>query len=202
MKLHHKCLTVLTLVSLISACTIGNQFARNGQNASVTFGNVGVVSGEKAGHLSTINGNIEVSSNVIAKSAETVNGNVEVGENSHLDSIKTINGNIDIDENTIIKKNVSTVNGEITLAKNAHVKGDVLITNGKVELKANSVVSGNIIFEYTNYSSVFNHNFERSLIVEDSAIIEGKIIIYAPVKLTLPENFDRSKIDNRMTDKK
>lgn len=187
---------------LLSGCVIGNQMARHGENASVTLGNVVVKDQQQGGHLSSVNGNVEVGSNTVIKTADTVNGNVEIGDNSQTNSLSTVNGNVYIGDNTVVDGSASTVNGSIVINKGAHVKQNVRITNGDVILKDKAKVSGNIVFEDTSYSGIFNNDADRKLDVADNAIIEGNIILYTPVKLVLPDNFDRAKIDDRSELKK
>lgn len=188
---------VVSTSLLLSGCVIGNQFGQNGQNVSVTLGNVGVQTGETAGHLETVNGNIEVEANTKIKTAETVNGNISVGDDSQTRSLETVNGSIELGNNVIVDGRVETVNGEVILGVGSQVNKDVKITNGDVILKARSKVSGNVVFDHTSFSSLFESKIDRTLEVADSAIIEGKIIIYTPVELILPDDFDRSKIENR-----
>jgi len=195
-------LTAIIASVTLTGCVIGNQSASNGSNASVTLGNVEVYDGQQAGHVSSVNGNVEIGSNTVVKSAETVNGNVEVGNNSQTRSLSTVNGSVTIGDNTIVDGKVSTVNGEIVINSGAKVKRDVRITNGEVIVKNSAIVSGNIVFEHTNFSGMFNSRFERTLIIEPGAVVEGKIVLYTPVKLDLPEDFDRTKIDNRVIQKK
>ena len=197
-----KLIMVLITTSIISGCVIGNQYAFNGENASVTLGNIGVKDGQQAGRLSSVNGNVEVGSNASVGAADTVNGNVEIGHNSQTKSLSTINGAIEIGSYSIVDGEVSTVNGEITLDNSAQVKGTLRITNGHIKLKDNAKVSGNIIFEHTNFSGVFNGRTERTLEIADSAIVEGNVILYTPTKLILPDGFDQTKIDKRFVQKK
>lgn len=202
MKTKNTLLIALLATLTISGCSIGNHHVRHGENASSTLGNVSVAENGRGGHLSTVNGNVEIGANAQTKSAETINGNVEVGNNSQTGALETVNGSINLGTNSIVDGNVETVNGGITLDANALVKGDIKITNGKVELNSNATVSGNIVFEYTNFSSFLNRNFERSLTIAEGAVVGGKIILYTPVTLDLPNDFDQSKIENRMEDLK
>lgn len=190
-------IVLIGTVTLLTGCVIGNQFGKNGQNVSVTLGNVGVQAGETAGHLETVNGNIEVEANTKIKSADTVNGNIYVGDDSQTRSLATVNGSIELGNNVIVDGKVQTVNGEVILGTGTSVSKDVQITNGDIILKARAIVSGNVVFDHTSFSSLFESKIDRTLEVDESAIIEGSIILYTPVELILPDNFDRSKIDNR-----
>lgn len=196
-EMKNKLITTLVTTLLLTGCVIGNQMASYGNDAIVTLGNVGVKSGQQGGHISSVNGNVEVGNNSVVKSAETVNGNVKIGSNSQTSSLSTVNGNVEIGENTVVDGDASTVNGAIILEKGAQVKHNIKLTNGDVILKDNAKVLGNIVFEHTNYSGFLSSRSERTLEIAGSAMVRGKIILYTPVTLRLPKNFDRSKIDDR-----
>jgi len=198
MDLKLKIASTVVAAALISGCVIGNQTGRNGQNVSVTLGNVEVERGERAGHLETVNGNIEVEERAVIESAETVNGNIDLGDFSKSGELETVNGRIEIGEKAEVDGDVETVNGEIYVGKGSQVLKDITITNGDVIVKSGAKVFGNIVFDHTNWSSLFESKIERTLEIEKGAELVGDIILYSPVELILPDDFDRSKIDNRM----
>ena len=193
MELTAKFFLTATLVFSLSACVVGNQIGHSGQDASVTFGNVRVLDGNNAGHLNAVNGNIEIGKNAKVKYAETTNGNIYLGDGSRAMGLETVNGNIDAGSNATIDGQIRTVNGDITIGTQTQVAENLVTTNGDVRLFSQVVIQGDIIFEDSGMSSFIKLE-DQTLEISDGAILEGRVILYKPVRLQLPANFDKNKI--------
>ncbi|WP_340677250.1 hypothetical protein [Paraglaciecola sp.] len=191
--------TSILLVGL-SGCVVGNQMGHSGNDVYSTFGDIGVIDGERAGDLENNSGNITIGRNAKVKAVDITNGNIDIGEHSEAYSLKTTNGNIDVGKNVVITRSVETVNGQINIQQGAKIGANLMASNGDVSLAKNSLVQGDVIFGDTFLSSQADKM--SSLSIAEGATIEGQIHLYKKVIVVLPDSINPDKIVKHYQDKK
>ena len=194
-----KQLTTLVVASAVfvslSGCvvSIGNHNAAGGNDASATFGNVTVDSGNVAGNLQATNGNVEIGQQAKVKNVEVTNGNIEIDNASTATSLQTVNGNIEGGKQVVVIGDVSTVNGNIQFKASSELGGNVETVNGDIVMAANTAIAGDIVFSTSSGWSGISGRTPK-LQLSEGVTVGGKIHLHRKVHLILPGSIDPDQI--------
>lgn len=176
--------------------------------------------GKTIGDASAVNGSLKVEDNVTAQDVSSVNGRLSVGDNVTLDELSSVNGKISAGHGLMANSDVSTVNGKIELNEKSVVKGSVTSVNGKMELDGvdveknietvnasitlmgNTRVQGDIIYKRKNNKHNYNsYKTKPVLRIGEGVIIDGNIILEAPVNLEFDDDSLQDQVIEKFSDK-
>lgn len=216
-------LTFLCLSSLfLTACVVHvgpGSYKNPGSSTDSVFGDVRVNSGQTVGHVSSVNGSILLSHRVTAEKVSTVNGDIEVGDLNHVQElstvngdiiagrslmsngkIETINGDIRLRKDSVIQGNVTSINGDIQI-DSAHAHGDVETHTGNINITGSTKIDGDIRFKRDHNDRSHLFNTTPTLVIEQTASINGNIYLEREVELDIADPAITQKIVYLFTDK-